>query len=128
MTSPDYELIGGLAAAGLITQSFLTPRRCRRPGHLVSATITTAVRVIGGIHNHPADSRPDTHTALAASFTNFDVLMLFISNNSYSSHTFSINHSDFTAGQADLGIFLVFGNQLSTAAGRSNQLGTAARL
>jgi hypothetical protein len=57
MTASYNELSSGLAAAGLVAQGLLTPRRTRRFSHTVTTTVTTTMRVIDSVHNDTTDTR-----------------------------------------------------------------------
>jgi hypothetical protein len=128
MTALYNEFGRGLAAAGFVTQGFLSPGRCRRTGHAVTAAITTTVRVVGGRHDYAANGRPDTHVAFAASLTNLYVLVLLVTDGTNGSHGVNTYQAHLAAGQSHLGVFFLFGNQLGAGAGSAGQLGAFARL
>lgn len=128
MTGAYDEFISVTPMPRLITQCFLSPWRNRRPSHPVTAAVTAAMRVVGGIHYDTADSRPDAFAPSAAGLTDFDILVLFIAYNTNCGHAVGVNHPDFAARQADLSVVFFFGHQLGTAAGRADQLGAAAWL
>ena len=102
MTGPYDKLGRALAATGLVAQRLLAPR-CLRRGAVVlaaantmTATVTTAVRVVGGVHDDTADRRTLAFVAVAASFTDLDVLVLLVANNTEGSRAILIDQTDFT--------------------------------
>src|SRR6266404_4473608 len=109
VSGSDNKFVASLAAAGLITQCLLAPWRCGRSGHLVTAAVTAAVRVVGSIHHYAANSRTDTFMACAAGFADPYILVLLIANNTYGRHAVGINQPNFAARQTHLGILALFG-------------------
>ena len=128
MTAPYDKLAGDLAAAGLKAKSLLAPRCLRRFTHTVTTTVTTTMRVIGGVHNDTTDRWALTQVAAAAGFTDFDVLVLLVADNTERSRTVFINKADFAARQANLGIAVIAAHQLGAVAGAADHLGAAAKL
>src|SRR4051812_23354906 len=108
MASPYNKFGGNFAAAGLVSQSLLAPRRGRRPGHTVSTAVAATVRVVGSVHNHAADGRADAHSTFAAGFADLNILVLLVADNSNGGHAFGIDHTDFAARQAHLGVIALF--------------------
>ena len=98
MASPYNKFAGCLTAAGLVTQCLLAPWRGRWAGHLVASAVATTVRVVGSVHDYTANRWPEAHVALAAGFTNLNILVLLVANNTYSSGGVGVNHSNFAAG------------------------------
>src|SRR5882757_6817276 len=83
MTAPYDELGCGFAAAGLEAQSLLAPWGAWVFTHTMTATVTTTVRVVGSIHDDTTNTWADTLVTRTASFADFDVLVLFVPNNTY---------------------------------------------
>jgi hypothetical protein len=110
VTGSHYKFIAGAAVAGLIAERFLAPGCCWRAGHFVAAAVAAAVRVIGCIHNYTADCRADTHATLAAGFADLHILVLLIADYANRGPAFGVNHSNFAAGQAYLGVIALFGD------------------
>jgi hypothetical protein len=52
----------------------------------VTTTVTTTMRVIGGVHNHAANRRTETFTASTSCFTDFNVLVLLIADATDTGH------------------------------------------
>jgi cytochrome bd-type quinol oxidase subunit 1 len=77
------KLSSTLAASGFKTKRLLTPRGAWSFRHTVTATISTTVRVINSIHNYATDRWSDTFVARAAGFSNFDVLVLLVTNDAH---------------------------------------------
>lgn len=97
MAASYDKLAGVLAAACLVSQRMLTPRRDRWTAHIMSAAVTTAVGVIDRIHNDTTDARTLTFVAIAAGFADLDVLVLFVADDADGRHAVLINQADFAA-------------------------------
>ena len=53
----------------------------------MATAVTTTVWVISGVHNYTTNTRTETHATLAASRTDFDVLVLLVADNTNTGHT-----------------------------------------
>ena len=80
--------------------------------------------VVGGIHDDTADSWANAFMPVATRFTDFDVLMLFVTNHTQGCGAVFVNQTDFAAGQAHLRVAVVAAHQLGAIAGATNHLGT----
>ncbi len=77
-----YDKFGrAFASAGFIAQRFLTPRRSRIFGGTMTAAVSAAVRMIGGIHNYTADTRTNPFVTITPGFANLDILVLLVADN-----------------------------------------------
>ena len=74
----------------------------------VPSAVTTAVRVVGRVHHDTSNGWANTLVPVSSGFADFDVLMLFVTDNSYGSHTVKINQSDFAARQTQLRVTVIF--------------------
>jgi hypothetical protein len=63
----------------------------------VTATITTTVRVVCGIHDDTTDTWAEALVTGTAGFTDFDVLVLLVGERSHRCSTFDVDHTDFAA-------------------------------
>jgi len=86
----------------------------------MTATLPTTVRVISRVHDNATDGWADTTQACATSFTDFDILVLFVTNRTKAGATVNVNHSDFTTRQFNLGIGALFSDQLGAIASTAN--------
>jgi hypothetical protein len=105
VTASYDELTSTLATAGFVTQSLLTPRSLRggtvvlTTTDTVTATVTTTMRVVGGIHDDTADSWADALVAIATGLTDLDVLVLLVADNSETSGAIFVHQAEFAARQ-----------------------------
>ena len=65
-------------------------------GVFAGALVCTTVRVISGVHNDTTDARALTEVTVTTGFTDFDVLVLFVTDNTKAGRTHLINKTDFT--------------------------------
>src|SRR5690242_5311377 len=127
MTAPYYHIARILAAASLVAKRLLTPWRTRCLSHTVSTTITTTVRVIYRVHHHTTDGRTLAQVAAAAGFTDFDVLVLFVADDTDGRGAVQVYAANFAGRQADLRVITFFGHQLSAVTSTANHLSALAR-
>lgn len=128
MTTADDKFIACPAGAGFVAEGFLAPWGARVFAHTMPAAITTAVWVIGSVHDNAADGGANALVPCAAGFADLDVLMLFIADGTKTSGAIHMYHADLAAGEFDLSIRAFFGSQLGAGAGGADDLGAAARL
>src|SRR5688572_20242804 len=102
VTALNNKLGSRLASASFVTQRLLAPRCLRRLTYTMTTTVTTTMRVVNSVHNNTTNSWANTHVSLAASFTDLDVLVLFVADNTQASHAFYANQANFTTGQFNL--------------------------
>src|SRR3989344_1261721 len=112
MTGFNNKLSCTLAASGFIAQSFLAPWCTRVFAHTMSSTVTTAMRVICGVHNNSTNRGADALTAIAPGFPNLDILMLFVTHAADVSTTLLANNPYFAAWQAQLCMRAFFSKKL----------------
>lgn len=117
MAGSYNKLVADFAAAGLIAQGLLAPRRCGWTSHTVSTAVTTTVRVVGGVHYHTANAGTEAHMAFAAGTADLNILVLFVAYYADCGHTVDIYHPYFTTRQFHLGVILFFSYQLGAATG-----------
>jgi len=91
----------------------------------VTTTVSTAVRVINGVHDDTADGGTDAFVPVTPGFAELDVLVLFVADDAKAGGAVFIDQTDFAARQADLGVAVVAAHQLSAVAGTADQLGAA---
>lgn len=110
--------------AGLITQCGLTPGGNRAGTADGRAALTTAVRMVAGVHNGTADGGTDTHVTGAAGLTDVDILMVDVAYLTDGGHAVELNVAQLAAGQTDHAVLAFLGHQLGHIAGGAGQLGT----
>src|SRR5688500_5238066 len=120
------QLTGALAATSTVTKSQLTPWRTRWFTTTVTSTVTTTMRVVGGIHNNTTDGWADTLTALATGRTDFDILMLYVTDNTDGSSCFNTEFTDFTRWHTNLSVVALFCHKLCLCSGSTYHLSTLA--
>src|SRR5690349_12808174 len=96
-TAADDHGVGGLAAAGLETQSRLAPRRLLAV--LINCcwlgTFTTTVRVVDRVHGFTTNLRTPAHEAAAAGATVLDVLVLLVADGADGGLAVFVDQADF---------------------------------
>ena len=65
--------------------------------HTVTTTVTTTVWVISGVHNNTTDTWALTLVAVTTGFTDLNVLVLLVADDTDDSRTFSVDQADFAA-------------------------------
>ena len=86
------------------------------------------MRVVARRHRSTAHGRADAHVALAPGFAQFHIGMLGVADLTDGGITHLANQANFAGGQAHLGIFAFFGQQLGRAARAADQLTALAGL
>ena len=81
MTAPYDKLEWYSCGGGSCSQGSSGPKAYAAPLAIpVTATVTTTVRVVDSVHNDTTDTWALTLVAVAASFTNLDVLVLLVAD------------------------------------------------
>src|SRR5690606_35578527 len=108
--------------------SLLTPwsNWCAR--HTVTTTITTTVWVIGCVHNDTTYTWALALQTLTTSFTDLDVLVLFVTDRAHRCGASQVDQADFATWQFDLSVVAFFCHQLSASASRADDLSATAWL
>jgi hypothetical protein len=78
----------------------------------MTTTVTTTMWVVNSVHNNTADAWADAHAALAACRTDFDVLVLFVTDNTDASHALEAEFADFTAWHTNECVVAFFRHKL----------------
>jgi hypothetical protein len=65
----------------------------------VTTTIATTMWVISSVHNNTTDTWTLTTKAVTTGFTDLNVLVLFVTDNTEGCSTFNVYLTDFTAWQ-----------------------------
>src|SRR6266496_580278 len=95
MAASYDHLASGFAASGTITERQLTPRTARRLACTMAATVTTTVRVVGGVHDNATNGWANAHATFATGRADLDVLVLLVANHTEGSHTFDTEAANF---------------------------------
>jgi hypothetical protein len=88
MATLNDQFAGIFTATGAITKRQLTPWSLWRTAHTMSTTVTATVWVVDSVHGDTTNSWADTLAAVAAGRTNFDVLVLDVTNDTNCSRCF----------------------------------------
>jgi hypothetical protein len=94
----------------------------------VATTVTTTMRVIYSVHDNTTNTWALAEVTASTGFTDFDVLVLLISNNANCCSAVEVYEAYFTTRESDLSVLTLFCHQLGTVTGTSYDLGTFARL
>src|SRR5579884_1663746 len=84
-----YKLIGALSPSCLISKSLLSPRGLWRSAMVLAASnavptaVSTAVRVVYGIHDYASYRRPNASFTVSSGLADLDILVLFVAYNAY---------------------------------------------
>src|ERR1700733_13598472 len=123
----DDHAIGALVVAGLETLRELAPRRAGMPA-AGGTPLTTAHRVIDGIHRDASVVRPLAEPTRAPGLPERDVRVVQVRHLPDHRAALQVNHADFARRQAELGIVPVLGHEGRTRAGRPDELSPLALL
>ena len=82
--------------------------------------------VIAGVHHGAAHSGPPAHVALAAGLAQVHVLVIHVADLADGGHAAGGHVAQLSGGEADQGVFALFGHQLGGVAGGAHQLGALA--
>ena len=102
MTASYDELSSTLAAASLVTKSLLAPRGLwcgtvvLTTADTVTTTVTTTMWVVNSVLDDTTNSWANTLVAIAAGFTNLDILVLFVTDNAETCRAFNADEANFT--------------------------------
>src|SRR3954451_3405157 len=123
LATTDDEGVGGLvlASAALL----LAPGR-DRVATTGGLTLTTAVRVVDGVHDDTADGRALALPAHAAGLAPVDVRLLGVADLADRGAAAHVDEAHLARGQPQRGAGALAGDQLGAVAGRPGHLGTAA--
>src|SRR3954468_20268371 len=119
----DYRVARLVRAAGAALG--LTPRahRVATAGRLA---LTTAVRVVDGVHRHTAHRRALALPAHAAGLAPVDVRLLGVADLADGGATADVDVADLTGRHAQLRVRTVLGDELDRRSGRARDLRAAA--
>ena len=89
----------------------------------MTTAVTTTVRVIGCVHHDTTNSRADTLATTATSGTNFNVLVLEVSDGSNASFSSLEDFTNFAGRHAEGCVAVFASHELGAGAGGANHLG-----
>src|SRR6266536_318159 len=95
VTASYDHLVGIFATACFVANCWLAPR-CLWIAAWTCLAFTTAHWVVGGVHRLTMNRGAPAETATATSRAKFDVLMLFVADNTKCRHTFDTKTAHFT--------------------------------
>src|SRR6516165_2604745 len=121
----DDELVAGLVAPSG-TPLGLAPR-AHRVATAGGLALTTAVRVVDGVHHHTTHRRPLALPAHPAGLTPVDVGLLGVADLADSGAAADVDATDLTAGHPQRGVSPFLAEQLDARTGRASELGAPAR-
>ena len=109
--------------AGLLAQRGLAPGSQRAGMADRGLALTTAVRVVAGVHNRTADGRPPAHVAFPAGLADGDVLVVDVADLADGRLALRGEVAQLAGGEADQSVFALFRHQLRHVAGGADELG-----
>ena len=123
----DNELVGScLLVSGLVTKSRLTPRSHRSGTSNRGLTLTTAVRVIAGVHYGTANGGTDTLMTGLTGLTKLNGLVLNVTNLADRCLALKTNDANLTGGKTNLSGAVFLCHQLCECTCGTNQLSALA--
>jgi hypothetical protein len=87
-------------------------------------TLTTTMWVVNRVHHNAANMWALAKPSITASFTNFDILLIWVGYRANGRHTLRPHQTNFTRSKAQDSVPTIAANQLNISPSRTRKLAT----